>query len=233
MTESKARSWPLGLSVAVGLSLILLVSLGTWQLLRLQWKSGLLAQLEKSQSQQAVPLQSLDRSEGKLDWRSVRFGPCEIKPSQLIYMHGIVDGVAGYHIMTPCPVGASYITVELGFSPDKISPLKPVSIELEGRLRAYDKPNAFVPSNNPKASDWYWRQAESLATVWNLPLRSDYFVIVKVSPALKAKFSGLVQSPITATLSNRHLEYALTWFGLAATLLAVFLAYVRGYSPRP
>ncbi len=63
------------------------------------------------------------------------------------------------------------------------------------------------------------------------PLRSDYFLVLELSESHLA-LSGLQQGQLTATLTNRHLEYALTWFGLALTLIGVYIGFVRQRMPK-
>lgn len=215
---------PIGLTIAVGVALLILLGLGTWQMQRLHWKEQLLADLARTRAISPVALNSLLSQPGDHVWRQVTLD-CRSDPRDFVYMHGVYDGVAGFHVLTPCLTGQGTILADLGFTARKPLAGAVAITALTGRLRRFETPNAFVPPNDPKADDWYTRSVPDLSKRWNVTLRPDYFVA-----ATQPVAPGLKPVDAAANLSNRHLEYALTWYGLAAALIGVYIALL--YSRR-
>ena len=99
---------------------------------------------------------------------------------------------------------------------------------MTGLLRNAETPNIFVPDNEPDKNQWFSRDLPAMA-------RSMFpGGTVQVAPFfLEAKASevpgGWPQGGQTRlTLPNNHLQYAITWFGLAFCLVAVYGVYVWG-----
>lgn len=235
MSRFALKNLPLGLTIAASVCLSILIGLGVWQLQRLAWKEEVIAKLEQTRAIAPTDMVALlDEGlelETRPDWRAVKLSDCEINYDYLIYMHGINNAEAGYHVMTPCRAGRGHVLLELGFAVDRLKPFTPFSLKPVGRLRAYDKPNGFVPKNNLAKNEWYWRSASEISQKLGLTLRTDYFVVVDLQLSRKIgdnnALDSLIQSPITAEISNHHLEYALTWFALALILVFFYLALVR------
>ncbi|ESQ74473.1 SURF1 family protein [Asticcacaulis sp. AC402] len=218
------RAAPRGLSVAVLIAFIILNGLGAWQLQRLSWKQHLTTELARTETQPPVAVDTVLASEDPA-WRAVTLPPCDIVQDRLVTMNSVADGQSGYRVLAACPAGAGTILVDLGFAIAEAKPngnvKKPV-----GRLRAFEKPGLFTPPNNPVANDWYWRSAAEMGPALKASsLRDDYFVVLDLKESDFAA-AGLQQGAMIAPLTNRHLEYALTWFALAWTLLFMFVAFV-------
>ena len=113
--------------------------------------------------------------------------------------------------------------VDLGFSEKADGVPANTAFLPVGRLRPIDKPSAFAPVNNPAANDWYTRSPAEMGAALKTPLRTDYFLVLDVK-ASNLTAQSIRQAPTTAPLANRHLEYALTWYGLAVTLLGMVFA---------
>jgi surfeit locus 1 family protein len=220
------RSAPRGMLIAVAIAFVCLNGLGVWQLYRLHWKEGLIADLARTEAMPAVPVADvIDRP--RPSWRSVILPPCRLDPAHLIDMHSEMEGTPGYRVLSVCPLADGRgLLIDLGFSVDRLNLPAPVNIDPVGRLRPADKPSAFAPVNAPASGEWYSRNTPEIARAWHVPLRSDYFLVLDVA-ASKLNLPGLRQGPVTAPLPNRHFEYALTWFSLAWIMLGIFIAFVR------
>jgi surfeit locus 1 family protein len=218
------KAMPKGLTITVAVVFVILNCLGAWQVQRLMWKKGLIAELARTEAQAPQPLDKVLASK-KPAWRAVALSRCDVSPDMIIHMYGLSDGKPGYRLLVACPAGDRSILVELGFAETKLRP----SLTMEhpvGRLRAFDKPGLVTPMNDPIRNEWYWRSALEMGPFLRAPnLREDYFVVLDMAPSGVAD-KALQQSHLTAELSNRHLEYALTWFALALTLLAMYVAFV-------
>jgi surfeit locus 1 family protein len=217
------RAAPRGMAISVAICFVLLNGLGVWQLYRLHWKEGLIADMARSEAMPPVPVREL-LNEKKPDWRSARLPDCPISSDRLIYMHSEMDGTPGYRVLTACPLPNGAMLTDLCFMADK-TPLPNMVLTPVGRLRPFEKGNAFTPVNRPADRDWYWRSAEEMGQAMATPVRGDYFLVLDLK-ASKAHMSEMMQGPLTAPLRNRHFEYALTWFGLAWALIGVFISFV-------
>ncbi|ESQ76528.1 SURF1 family protein [Asticcacaulis sp. YBE204] len=212
------KNLPLGLTIAVGVALAVLIGLGTWQMQRLHWKQHLLADLERTRQMPPVAAETLLDQGGDVAWRQVTLS-CAIDPHQVVYMHGIADDAVGFHTLTLCPLGKDAIVADLGFTRTKGQVTAPITLTLTGRLRPYEAPNGFTPPNDAKTGDWYSRNVADLSNLWNAKLRGDYFIAASQPVA-----PDITPVDAAANLPNRHLEYALTWYGLAAALMGVYIA---------
>lgn len=216
---------PRGLLVTTAIAFAILVGLGTWQMARLQWKNNLVAEMARTEALPPVPVAEA-LAKGHADWRSVALPSCPVAPARIIPMHSTMGPVAGYRLLTACPIapGQPDMLVDLGFTENADSLPGNTAILPVGRLRPADKPSAFAPVNDPAKNDWYSRSTAEMGQALKTQLRADYFLVLDVKASSLAG-TAVQQAPMTAPLANRHLEYALTWYGLAVTLLGMVFAF--------
>jgi surfeit locus 1 family protein len=143
-------------------------------------------------------------------------------------LHAIEDGVLGRRWISACPLeGGPYpaILVDLGFVPQGASPaLEPGGVRaVVGFLRAEEPPTRFSPSPSPDQTGrtvWYRRDVAGMSAALGVRDPAPVFLMLE-SPA---PAGGLPRpAPLPARISNNHLGYAITWFGLAAALVGVYL----------
>ena len=236
-TEPVDRTrFPMGLTLATVIGLAILVALGMWQLQRLTWKEALLTRIAKLET--AAPISvatALDRaaSPADLDMVRVRVDCPGLSRAAYVELFGLKDGTAGRRLISACPVASSRsrsLLVDRGFVAEDVSarpgqegPLGPVSVT--GVLRVPDSPSVFTPKADPAGRLWFNRDIPAMAAT--LGASQPAPVMLMAETASNPEFSALSPAPIPAAISNRHLEYALTWFGLAAALLGVYGALLR------
>ena len=218
-------------AVLVMLCLGILIGLGVWQLQRLTWKEGVLARVAALQAAPARPLEKVLRIGGNLDFVRVNFDCPDLERRPLLRLFAVRDGVAGYRLITACPItGGLYssVLVDRGFTPQEgaQAAMQPGRAVLPpggvtGILRQGDRPTFVTPANRPAENLWYSRDVVAMARQLHVMSPAPlYLMIEKPAPA----GPGPVPAPIPANIPNRHLEYALTWFGLAAALIGVYAA---------
>ena len=233
MTDRTARP-PVGLTIAMLIALAILIGLGVWQLQRLKWKEGLLAQIAALQAAPAQPLEPvLQRLAAGKDVAYTRVSVvCQgLAKAPFLQLYGLKDGEAGTRIISACklsdgPYGA--ILVDRGFVADTISARPPVVPDdatptpMTGVLRFPDKKTFVTPPNEPAANRWYSRDIAAMGQTLSAPRPAPVFLMAESSS--NPEWAALQPVAVPPDIPNRHLEYALTWFGLAGALIAVYAA---------
>jgi surfeit locus 1 family protein len=225
------------LMTAVGLAILL--SLGIWQLQRKAWKDDLIAKLAERAVAPAVSLkEAVTRFNSGQDIEYLRIaarGRFLHDKERYFYAPDPELG-PGVNVYTPMEIsGGSVLFVNRGFIPDPLKdPTKRAAgllagdVDITGLARRPGDQARFVPDNDTKANLWYWRDLGGmLVSAFETADRPHvpFFVEAEVSATPP---SGWPKGGATlAKLSNRHLEYAITWFGLAATLLVIFGVFAR------
>jgi surfeit locus 1 family protein len=218
--------------VLLVLALAILVGLGTWQLRRLAWKEALLARIEALKAAPAEPLAVALRrlpDGGEADFVRVTGACPDLAARPYLRLHALHEGVLGYRLIAACPVADGpyrSILVDRGFvaqeeaasvTPDPT----PLAAPLVGVLRKADTRNAFTPADRPDQNLWYGRDVNAMAAALGAPGPAPLFLMLE-SPAPRS--GRPLPAAIPTDIPNRHLEYALTWFGLALALLGVYIA---------
>ena len=219
------RIWPVVSAALV--AFVILCGLGVWQVQRLHWKEGLLAQLAARAAAGPVALGTADAEFAKVRFRAAYKLDAEMK------MISTFDGGPGWTIITPAiTADGRAVLVDRGqVPPERLEDYdKPQGeVEITGVIRRYRNGQArFDPDNDPIKNQWYWWEIPAMLKASNLPAGVEPLaVVVQVLPGTVTAEYPRPPEP-RANLTNNHLGYAITWFGLALALLAVAGVYVRG-----
>lgn len=230
-------------ALAAGVGIAILVSLGVWQLQRLQWKEALIARVEVGLSAEPVaapgPGAWADLDLAEREYQRVAATGHFLERGEVYVVYtltapkGPVGGV-GYLVMTPLVTDDGWtVYVNRGFVPrDKRDPDQRAGSMIEGEttvtglLRAPRRRAWFMPADDIAGNAWFSRDPRLYAEA-NGTAPGDtapYIIDVDFDPSLPG---GLPQGGETiVTFPNNHLQYALTWFGLAIVLAAVFTGFV-------
>jgi surfeit locus 1 family protein len=229
------RSWR-GLLIPVILLFAVLVGLGTWQIQRKTWKEGLIAALNErlAAPPSALPAPStwpgLDQASD--EYRRVKFtAEFDQDREALVYAAASafrpdVSG-PGYWVFTPARLaGAGVAIVNRGFVPEGRRQVATRAageikgpVEIVGVMRWPERRSWFSPADDPHNNLWFTRDPLTIATAKGLPSVAPFYV-EQESPVPPG---GLPRpGKIVANLRNEHLQYALTWFGLALVLAVAF-----------
>jgi cytochrome oxidase assembly protein ShyY1 len=215
-------------------ALIVLVSLGTWQLERKAWKEALIATL--NDRVHAAPIALPPPGEwSKLtpndEFTRVRLRAKLEPPDKdaLVYAanSALRDDVKapGYFVFAPARLpDGSRVAINRGYVLDKVYPIPFGSQEIVGYLRWPEGSSLFVADHDQAGGVWYVRDHRLMAKVrgWG---EVAPFYIEQESPVPP---SGLPHpASLKPQLRNDHLQYAITWYGLALTLVGVFAFWVR------
>ena len=216
--------WP---GVMAGLMFAVLVALGTWQVQRLHWKQGVLAQIARAEAAPAVPLPSEPEPYTKVqvaghlrDDLAASYG-AEVRDTPM-------GTELGTQLIVPLePDEGEAILVDRGWVPDRRTrPIAQVAgdVTLEGYVRPSDKPSVFSATDNPAARQFYTLNAAAIGTALGLRQVAP-FILVVMGPAPPEHYPDparhLPRPP------NNHLSYAITWYGLAIALVVIFVLWAR------
>lgn len=224
--------WPTVLGLA---ALAVLVALGTWQLQRRAWKEALIAKIAARVKAEPV---SLAHALGILaEGRDVEYTHVVARgrfhDDKERYLYAPAKSGLGWHVYTPLEIAPRRIVwVNRGFVPDERK--GPQSrggggppdgqAQLTGIVRLPPQPGLFTPQNDPARNLWYWPDAAAMtASAFTEPVETAPLTIdAGATPGAREWPRG---GTTRIDLPNRHLEYAVTWYGLALTLIGVYAAF--------
>jgi surfeit locus 1 family protein len=237
----RRRSWR-GLLIPSVIAFAVLVALGTWQVERKTWKEGLIATI--SERLQAPPVAlpppaawpALDQATN--EYRHVTF-TAKFETAKEAFVFASASAFrpdtsgAGFWIFAPARLAdGSLVVVNRGFIPlgdSKTLPDSSVSgiVEITGVMRWPEARHWFTPHADPAKNLWFVRDPTAIAAAkdWG---RVAPFYVEQESPVPP---SGWPQpGKLVVNLPNNHLQYALTWYGLALVLIVVFALWARSSS---
>jgi surfeit locus 1 family protein len=211
--------------------LAVLLGLGTWQVERKAWKEGLIATLNARAATAPVALPPPDQW-GSLTAENSEFMRVRLRADfrsddALVYTSGsaLRDDVKspGYFVFAAGRLpGGQHVVVNRGYVKERGYPQQTGPAEIVGYLRWPEGSSLFVADRDAKADVWYVRDHRAIARVrgWD---NAAPFYIEQEAPLPP----GGVPHPasLRPNLPNHHLQYALTWYGLALVLVAVFAAW--------
>ena len=186
----------------------LLLALGIWQLQRLEWKRGVLAEIEARIAREPVDLPAAP------DPAADRFLPVELSGRilpQALRVLTTDEGGPAFRIVSPFETSGRTILLDRGVvHADLAAPDPPAgTVTVTGNLHWPEEVDAFTPPPDPAERLWYARDVAGMAAA----LGAEPLLVV----AREVPGDAVSPRPIgTAGIPNDHLEYALTWFSLAA-----------------
>jgi surfeit locus 1 family protein len=243
---------PLG-SLAVLLALAILLGLGGWQLQRRAEKAEQLAALERSITAEPLPLSagalrrlrvgpagSDDAASGKIgELRRVRVAgtflpvpPIPVRVTLPAARDGRQPSGIGFFVMSPLAlegggavfVNRGFVTAGAGWKPPPL-PAPSGPAEVVGLLRRPEAASPFGPRDTPEKGEFFLREPAALARAAGIAEALPFFIDEERHAGREGP-AGADAAAMVARIPNNHLQYALTWFGLAATLLGVVAAFL-------
>jgi surfeit locus 1 family protein len=219
----------------------LLIGLGVWQLERKAWKEALIDSITRRMNAAPEPLPppqawaSLDAAHD--EFTRVTFHAVFENDREALVFAGASafrpdTSGTGYWVFTPARLeGGARVAVNRGFVPEankdpsaRAAGLVDGPLDIVGVLRWPEHGGWFTPAGEPGRNLWFARDQLAIATAKGWGNVAPFYVEQEapVPPG------GLPQpGKITVNLPNNHLQYAITWFGLAVALAAVFIAFAR------
>ncbi len=222
-------------------ALSVLIALGLWQLERRAWKNDLISRFELSLSKSPLsyePPLSTAQQPAREFTRVTVSGTLQnaqslkvLSPTPEAARSKTKEGF-GYLIFTPLKFAKGIVFVNRGFVPAKLAE-EPAffpngEVTITGILRVPEKPAFVTPSPDLSRRLFYARDIPAMATAAGIDADVITTEYIQAEPS-----SGVQEWPqpadpreMLAGIPNRHLEYALTWFGLAVALALVYRFYM-------
>ena len=198
----------------------LFCALGTWQLVRLQWKNTLIDQI--SEGLKSSPINYSDKV--KVNYQRVttegkyNFG-------KQIYLYSLNDkGQPGYDVITPFEsLNTENVLVNRGWIKSNLKNNdiinRSISNKIQGLILRNIKPNVFKPENNTETNIWFSINLEQLKEVTGKNF-SNYILYLE-----DTKIKIPKPKKITIDLPNNHLKYAFTWYSISISIFGYFLYF--------
>ncbi|NKX43685.1 SURF1 family protein [Roseicyclus persicicus] len=195
----------------------ILLSLGVWQVQRLGWKQGVLVEIEARIAADPVDLPATP------DPVADRYLPVAVTG---VFGEGFVRvlvsqrGIgAGYRIISPLETAEGRrLLVDRGVVPvaDAV-PLAPEGVvTVTGNLHWPEERDGFTPENDLDDNIWFAREVDVLAA------HLETGPVLVIARSLDPAEAGVTPLPVgTEGIPNDHLNYAITWFSLAAVWLGM------------
>ncbi|GAA3869059.1 SURF1 family protein [Celeribacter arenosi] len=193
------------------LGFAVMVTLGVWQLQRLEWKEGELAKITSAQQAAPVPLDALSDPAAE-KYRPV-FVTGTLGTDEIFILVSTRDRGAGYRVISPLETATGRrVLIDRGYIPleakDVSRPLQ-TDITVNGNVHVPDDRNASTPQNDVAGNIWFARDVDDLAAA----LQTEPVLIVARSDTGQ----GILPLPVTTEgIPNNHLSYAIQWFLFAA-----------------
>lgn len=246
---TKGFAW---LTAAAAAALCILIALGSWQVKRLYWKEALIARVEAQIAAPPVALESIlpEALGARGPPEDPEYRPVTVKgvfdSGKEFFYYATLEGKSGFHIYTPFildgPSGA-IVFVNRGFVPaDRKAPQTRPGSRSEGRVAVTgllrwpdtEKPNRFIPDNDAGANIFFWRDLALMRELAGLGKEKVLpFFIYEERKKEEGEPSLPVGGVAIVDFPNNHLSYAVTWYGLALTLVGVYGALLLGRARAP
>ncbi|MFT4159922.1 SURF1 family protein [Shinella sp.] len=232
--------------IAFFVALAILLSLGTWQVQRLYWKEALLADIAERRVAAPVPLADIEAMAARgedIEYRPVTVSGVFANNRER-HFFATWHGQTGYYIYTPLQLAdGRFLFVNRGFVPyEAKEPEMRKQGQLTGeqtvtglaRARLAEKPSSIVPDNDLAKNIFYWKDLDAMAS--STGIAADRLVPFFVDAGDAPNPKGLPIGGVTQfDLPNNHLQYAVTWYGLAVALVgvALYALFRRNGDPAP
>lgn len=229
MTTSERGAFPWGLTAVVAVCMAVLIALGVWQVQRLAWKEGLIAAADAASVRPAAPLGVVLAEAGDTEFRKVTVDCPGLAAAPFVELRTIEADGPGLRLISACRAEGRTWLVDRGFVLETISARPPVSvsdapIRITAEIRTAPPPGPMTPSAEGRM--FFGRDNAAMARVLGAegPVESrTLYALTSSNP----EWLALKPSAPPVAFSNNHLGYALTWFGLAGALAAIYVAMLR------
>ncbi len=194
------------------------MGLGTWQILRLNWKNDLIFEIENALKKPPVEL----TQSKKQNFLKIKTSG-SIDFDKQIYLYNLNEtGTPGFEVINPIIIEDENYLINRGWIPFEKKGAEEINIinqkNIIGILKLQGKKNIFKPDNDLKENYWFSLNREDILKYTGKNF-SKYIIY------LEGNYRFPSPKKITANISNNHKKYAITWFSLALSILLLYLYF--------
>ena len=205
-------------SVFVYFIILVLLSLGSWQLYRLDWKLNLISEIENSLKNDPVEL----LKSNKKNYLRIKTSG-QIDFDKQIYIYNLnKSGKPGFEVINPILIGNENYLINRGwisFDQKDQSEINFVNEDkIIGTLKLQTKASTFKPENDIEKNYWFTLNRDDVFKYTGKNFSN--FIIY-----LNGDYKTPEPKVITANISNNHKKYAITWFSMAISILLIYLYF--------
>ena len=198
--------------------ILVFIALGSWQIIRLNWKNNLILEIENSLKNPPVELSNSNKenflkikTSGTIDFE------------KQIYLYNLNDaGTPGFEVINPIIANEENYLINRGWIPFEKKGIQEIDLvdqnNIIGTLRLQGRKNIFKPDNDLKENYWFSLDREDVLKFTGKNF-SKYIIY------LEGNYQFPRPKKITANISNNHKKYAITWFSLALSILLLYLYF--------
>ena len=196
--------------------------MGTWQVYRLYLKNNLISDLEKNLKTSSINFNvDIDK-----EYTKILFKKKDLNTK--IFLYHLNKGEIGFKVIVPYEINSSLLVlVDKGWiRKDKINLIKNTLFSddvIEGYTKKIREKNLFTPNNNIKEDFLYSVEIDNLKKSLNKNIYP--LLIIQTSKTNK----DIIPNDYEVRLPNNHLQYAITWYGLALFTIIFFLYYRKKF----
>ena len=196
----------------------MLLSLGFWQLYRLNWKLNLINEIENSLKNDPVELSKTD----KKNYLRIKTSG-EVDFDKQIYLYNLNEsGKPGFEVINPIVIDNQNYLINRGWikfdqkNKPEINSFNQQNII--GILKLQSKASSFKPENDLKKNYWFTLNRDDIFSFTGKRF-SNYIIY------LNGDYETPKPKEITANISNNHKKYAITWFSMAISIFLIYLYF--------
>jgi len=205
-------------SVFIIFFVLVFIGLGTWQIVRLNWKNNLILEIENSLKNPPVELAQSNKknfliikTSGTIDF------------DKQIYLYNLNEsGTPGFEVINPITIGDENFLINRGWIPFEKKGTQEINVidqkNVIGTLKLQSRKNIFKPDNDLDENYWFSLNREDILKFTGKNF-SKYIIY------LDGNYQFPRPKKITANISNNHQKYAITWFSLALSILLLYLYF--------
>jgi surfeit locus 1 family protein len=205
-------------SVFVIFFILVFIALGSWQIIRLNWKNNLILEIENSMKNIPVELSHPNlenylkiKTSGSIDFE------------KQIYLYNLNDnGTPGFEVINPISINNENYLINRGWIPFEKKGTQEIDIfgenNIIGTLKLQGKKNIFKPDNDVNENYWFSLNRDDIFEFTGREF-SKYIIY------LDGNYQFPKPKKINANISNNHKKYAITWFSLAISILLLYLYF--------
>ena len=205
-------------SVFIIFFIFVFIGLGTWQIIRLNWKNNLILEIENSLKNPPVEL-AQSKKENFLKIKTSG----SIDFDKQIYLYNLNEsGTPGFEVINPITIGDENFLINRGWIPFEKKGTQEINVfdqkNIIGTLKLQGRKNIFKPDNDLDENYWFSLNREDILKFTGKNF-SKYIIY------LDGNYQFPRPKKITANISNNHQKYAITWFSLALSILLLYLYF--------